>query len=81
MRAMVCTNYGSPDVFQLQEVNTPIPTDYEVRIKIHAASVGPSDCTFRKGSPIVKLVYGLKKPRNSIFGAELSGEIDAIGKK
>jgi len=81
MRAMICTNYGSPDVFQLQEVDTPIPKAHEVRIKIHAASVGPSDCTFRKGSPVVKLVYGLKKPRNPIFGAELSGEIDAVGNK
>ncbi len=55
MRAMICTNYGSPDVFQLQEVNTPIPKDYEVRIKIHAAAVGPTDCTFRKGSPSLSL--------------------------
>lgn len=81
MRAMICTNYGSPDVFQLQEVETPIPKDYEVRIKIHAASVGPSDCTFRKGSPIVKLVYGFRRPKNPIFGTELSGIIDAVGKK
>jgi NADPH:quinone reductase-like Zn-dependent oxidoreductase len=80
MKAIVCTKYGTPDVFQLQEIDTPIPKDHEVRIKIHAASVGPADCTFRKGSPIVKLVYGLKRPKNSILGAELSGEIDAIGK-
>jgi NADPH:quinone reductase-like Zn-dependent oxidoreductase len=80
MKAIVCTKYGTPDVFQLQEIDTPIPKDHEVRIKIHAASVGPADCTFRKGSPIVKLVYGLKRPKNSIFGAELSGEIDAVGK-
>lgn len=81
MKAMVCTKYGSPDVFQLQGVDTPIPNDHEVRIKIHAASVGPADCTFRKGSPIVKLVYGLKRPKNPIFGTELSGIIDAVGKK
>ena len=43
MKAIVCTEYGSPDVFKLQEVNTPIPKDHEVRIKIHAASVGPAD--------------------------------------
>jgi NADPH:quinone reductase-like Zn-dependent oxidoreductase len=79
MKAMVCTKYGAPDVFQLQEIDTPIPKDHEVRIKIHAASVGPADCTFRKGSPIVKLVYGLKRPKNSILGAEFSGEIDAVG--
>lgn len=81
MRAMICTDYGTPDVFQLQEVETPIPKDHEVRIKIYAASVGPSDCTFRKGSPIVKLVYGFRRPKNPIFGAELSGVIDAVGKK
>jgi NADPH:quinone reductase-like Zn-dependent oxidoreductase len=72
---------GTPDVFQLQDIETPIPKDYEVRTKIHAASVGPSDCTFRKGSPIVKLVYGFRRPKNPIFGAELSGIIDAVGKK
>ena len=81
MRAMICTNYGSPDVFQLQEVETPIPQDHEVRIKIYAASVGPSECTFRKGSPLVKLVYGFRRPKNHIFGTELSGMIDAVGKK
>jgi NADPH:quinone reductase-like Zn-dependent oxidoreductase len=81
MRAMICTNYGTPDVFQLQEVETPTPKDYEVRIKIYAASVGPSDCTFRKASPIVKLVYGFRGPKNPIFGTELSGIIDAVGKK
>ncbi|PGT79762.1 MULTISPECIES: NAD(P)-dependent alcohol dehydrogenase [Bacillaceae] len=80
MKAIVCTKYGTPDVFKLQEIDTPIPKNHEVRIKIHAASVGPADCTFRKGSPIVKLVYGLKRPKNSILGAELSGEIEAIGK-
>lgn len=80
MKAIVCTKYGSPDVFKLQEVNTPTPKDHEVRIKIHAASVGPADCTFRKGSPIVRLVYGLKRPKNPIFGTELTGEIDAVGK-
>jgi NADPH:quinone reductase-like Zn-dependent oxidoreductase len=67
--------------FQLQEVETPIPKDHEVRIKIYVASVGPSDCTFRKGSLIVKLVYWLRRPKNPIFGTELSGIIDAVGKK
>jgi NADPH:quinone reductase-like Zn-dependent oxidoreductase len=81
MRAMICTNYGSPDVFQLQEVETPNPKDHEVRIKIYAASVGPSDCTFRKGSPLVKLVYGFRRPKNPIFGTEMAGMIDAVGNK
>ncbi len=48
MKAMVCTKYGSPDVLQLQEVAKPIPKDNEVRIRIHAGVVTPSDCAFRR---------------------------------
>lgn len=81
MKAMVCTKYGSPDVFRLQEVEKPTPKDHEVLIKIHAAAAGPADCTFRKGDPfMVRLVYGLKGPKHSILGTELSGEIEAVGK-
>ncbi|MBD0379903.1 NAD(P)-dependent alcohol dehydrogenase [Paenibacillus sedimenti] len=81
MRAIVCTKYGSPDVFRLQEIEKPIPKDHEVRIKIHAATTGPADCAFRKGDPfMVKLIYGLRRPKYPILGAELAGEIEAVGK-
>ena len=43
MKAIVCTKYGSPDVLQLQEVAKPSPKDDEVLIKIHAASLSPSE--------------------------------------
>ncbi|MDQ6419357.1 NAD(P)-dependent alcohol dehydrogenase [Paenibacillus sp. LHD-117] len=81
MKAIVCTKYGSPEVLRLQEVEKPEPKDNEVRIKVMAASIGPSDCAFRKGDPfIVKLIYGLRKPRHAIMGTELAGLIDAVGK-
>lgn len=81
MKAIVCTKYGTPDVLELREVAKPEPRDNEVRIKIHAAIVGPSDSAFRKGDPfIVRLIYGLRKPRQPILGTELSGKIDAVGK-
>ncbi len=38
MRAIVYYNYGSPDVLQLEEVETTTPKDDEVLIKVHAAS-------------------------------------------
>jgi len=81
MKAIVITKYGSPDVLQLREVEKPTPKNNQVLIKVHAAVVTPSDCAFRKGDPfIIRLIYGLSKPRISILGVEFSGEIEAVGK-
>lgn len=81
MKAIVCTGYGEAEVLQLRELPKPAPKDNEVLIKIHAGVVGPSDCAFRKGEPfIVKLIYGLSKPRNPKQGVECTGEIEAVGK-
>ncbi|MRN52298.1 NAD(P)-dependent alcohol dehydrogenase [Paenibacillus monticola] len=81
MKAIVCTQYGSPDVLQLKEVDVPTPKDDEVRIRIHAAVVTPSDCAFRKADPfMVRFLYGLRRPKYAILGVELSGEIEAVGK-
>ncbi|WP_028612651.1 NAD(P)-dependent alcohol dehydrogenase [Paenibacillus harenae] len=81
MKAIVCTKYGTPDVLQLQEAAMPIPRDNEVRIKIYAATVTPADCSFRSADPfIVRLVYGLIRPKNNILGVELAGEIESAGK-
>jgi NADPH:quinone reductase-like Zn-dependent oxidoreductase len=81
MKAIVATKYGPPEVLQLQEVDKPMPKDNEVRIRIFAAIVTPSDCAFRKADPfIVRFVYGLTRPRNTILGVELAGEIESVGK-
>lgn len=80
MRAIICTSYGTPDVLQLRQVAKPVPADHEVLIKVYAATVGPSDCAFRKGEPfIVKLIYGLSKPRLKTQGVEFAGQVEAIG--
>lgn len=80
MKAMVQTGYGPPDVLVLQEAKKPSPKDNEVLIRVEAACVGPSDCAFRKGEPfIIKLMYGWKKPKYPIGGAELAGVVEEIG--
>ena len=81
MKAIVFTKYGTPDVLELREVEKPTPKDNEVRIRIYAATVTPSDCAFRKADPVViRFMYGFLRPRHSILGVELSGVIDAVGK-
>lgn len=80
MKAIICTQYGSPNVLKLRDVAMPEPKHDEVRIRLQAATVGPSACSFRKGDPfIVRLVYGLKKPKLSILGTELAGVVEAVG--
>ncbi|WP_317899940.1 NAD(P)-dependent alcohol dehydrogenase [Aurantibacillus circumpalustris] len=81
MKAIVNTVYGSPDVLSLREVEKPIPKDNEVLIKIHSSTVNRTDCGFRKPEYfIVRLFSGIFKPKNTILGNELVGEVEAIGK-
>ena len=81
MKAIVQTQYGTPDILQIKEIATPIPTDNEVLIKIHATTVEMTDAIFRSGKdPMARLATGLFKPKASIPGSEFAGEIAAIGK-
>jgi NADPH:quinone reductase-like Zn-dependent oxidoreductase len=86
MKAIICTKYGSPDVLQLQEVEKPTPKDNEVLIKVHAAAVTVSDCIVRSGKVNIllwipmRIFVGFRRPKRSILGLELAGEIEEIGK-
>jgi len=81
MKAIVCTKYGPPDVLELREVEKPAPKDNEVLIKIYATTVSSMDWRFRQGKNIIaRMLAGLTKPKNPIFGVELAGEVEAVGK-
>lgn len=81
MKAMVSEKYGSPDNFQLKEVEKPVPKDDEVLIKVNAASVNPFDWHNLRGKPnIFRLSTGLFKPKHQILGYDVSGTVEAIGR-
>ena len=81
MKAVVYTQYGSPDVLQFKEVEKPVPKDNEVLIKIIATTVNRTDCGFRQPEYlVVRLVGGLFKPKRMILGSELAGIVAKIGK-
>ena len=88
MKAIVCTEYGPPEVLQLKEVEKPVPRKNEVCIRVLATGVTASDCIIRgfkipKWHPMglmMGLVLGFGKPRRPILGMVLAGDVDSVGK-
>ena len=94
MKAIVCTEYGTPDVLQLKEVAKPAPKDNEILIRVYATSVNFGDLmarNFKAVSPrefnmpfvlwlLAKISFGLNQPKISIPGSEFAGEIESVGK-
>ena len=86
MKAIVASRFGTPDVFQLQEVEKPTPKDNRVLVKVHATTVSAGDIRMRSlNVPLMfwfpaRLALGFRKPKHPIYGMELAGEVEAVGK-
>ena len=94
MKAIVYTEYGSPEVLKLKEIEKPAPKDDEVQIQIRAVNINYGDLLARnfKNTPasefnmpflfwlIAKLDFGLKKPKKTILGNSFAGKVAAVGK-
>ncbi|HEX7159229.1 MAG TPA: NAD(P)-dependent alcohol dehydrogenase [Edaphobacter sp.] len=81
MKAIVYSNYGSPDVLRYAEIDKPTPGDDEVLIKVRAASVNPLDWKLMKGGPfIVRMLLGLGKPKIKRPGVDVAGQVEAVGR-
>ena len=80
MKAIVYYNYGSPDVLKCEEIEKPTAGDDEVLIKVRAAAVNPIDRLFRGTSYIVRILTGLRKPKNTRLGVDVAGEVEAVGR-
>ena len=86
MRAIVCTDYGPPDVLQLRDLPKPVPKDGEVRIRIRATTASTADCELRRFdfAPWIwlpmRLGFGIRRPRRPVLGQELAGDVESVGK-
>ncbi len=79
MKAIVYTEYGSPDVLQLKEVEKPTPKDNEVLVKVLAASLNAADFEMLRGTWSARF-GGLLKPKHKILGSDIAGRIEAVGR-
>ena len=81
MKAIVYRRYGPPEVLALEEIERPTLRDGEVLIKVEAASVNPADWHFMRGAPyLVRMIAGLRKPRNPRLGIDVAGRVEAVGR-
>jgi NADPH:quinone reductase-like Zn-dependent oxidoreductase len=81
MKAIVYEKYGSPDVVELKELDTPVAGDDQLLVKVHAASVNPIDWHRMRGQPyFMRMSEGLSKPKNTGLGADVAGRVEAVGR-
>ena len=81
MKAVAYTRFGTPDVLEPVEVDTPVPGEHEVLVKIQAASVNFGDWAFLRGEPFLVRIMGagLRTPKYPILGSDIAGRVEAVG--
>jgi NADPH:quinone reductase-like Zn-dependent oxidoreductase len=81
MKAVVYTQYGTPEVLEYKDIPQPTPQSHEVLVKVHAASINKYDWIHLTGKPFLARLMGvgLRKPKYQGLGADMAGEVVAVG--
>src|SRR5213596_615294 len=81
MKAIRYCEYGSPDdVLKLEQIEKPVPNDNQILVRVRAVSLRFYDGGMLGGSVPGRLLFGLRKPKNTTPGSDFSGTVEAIGK-
>jgi NADPH:quinone reductase-like Zn-dependent oxidoreductase len=79
MKAILNCEYGVENL-QLRDIEKPTPSDNEVLVRVRAASVNPVDGHMIRGGWLMRPMSGMRKPKNTRFGTDFAGVIEAVGK-
>jgi NADPH:quinone reductase-like Zn-dependent oxidoreductase len=84
MKAIVQDRYGGPEVLRFRDIDQPVPTDNQVLVRVQAAGLHRGDWHIMTGLPyMIRLVVpalGLRKPKVPVFGMDVAGTVEAVGK-
>jgi NADPH:quinone reductase-like Zn-dependent oxidoreductase len=81
MKAIVQNAYGSPDVFELKEIDKPLVGDDDVLVRVRAAGLHSGDYFGMRGEPYaVRMYVGFPKPKDYVPGIDVAGRVEAVGK-
>jgi NADPH:quinone reductase-like Zn-dependent oxidoreductase len=80
MKAVRNCEYGSPDVLQLDVVEKPVPDDDQILVKVRANAINAADGHGIRGGYLPRLFGGLRKPKDTRFGIDYAGTVEAIGR-
>ena len=83
MRAVVQQGYGKPErVLRVEEVDPPVVEDDRALVRVHATSVNAGDWRRVRANPaFIRLIEGLRRPKNPLFGGDVAGIVEAVGKE
>jgi NADPH:quinone reductase-like Zn-dependent oxidoreductase len=81
MKAFVRDRYGSPDVLELRDVDTPAVTDDGVLVRIRASSLNQADLDYLYGRPLLtRMGTGFRGPKSRGLGLDVAGQVEAVGR-
>ena len=82
MRAMVQHRFGTAsEVLQLEEIETPVPGEGQLLVRVKATSANPYDWHFIRGEPLFMRLGpgGLRRPKHPVAGGDFAGVVEATG--
>ena len=80
MKAIRYCEYGSPDdVLKIEHVEKPVPNDNQILVRVRAVSLRFYDGGMLRGSVPGRLLFGLRKPKNTCPGSDFAGTVEAVG--
>lgn len=82
IKAIVYCEYGLADVLKLKEIDKPVPEDDQILVRVHAAAANPLDWHYMRGTPyLMRMMTGLRKPKDIRLGVDYAGTVEAVGAK